>query len=777
MIGARPQTGVQGTVRINTFPLMVQLGTYVETEAERFGEKISIGETSYMDFNPYENADSASRFNGGYGLQKYTDMDDSKAAHHWLKEAADFDGANGYGLMSGLKTTEALTGASDTPILLSEMTTIDTTRRFIAVAGTGIFQRAAAGTWAVVAAGNPLPAAATCAGIFGNILMIGYGAARTAQWTDDLVTLRDLKLGTTPAYAFSFTSDKASAYMAGGTALGPYQGNTVFSSLDGKIFLTLGTSVCPPGQVVTGLAPGGGVAIIFYAWPSGVGMITTSGTAQTLVSFDWPDSQNGSGLGWVMGNPEDPQRGSLVLHFRRDNDPYIFQPGASGESGSAVNIAPWADPAIRPTSGVGVPTAWFGTARWLYYALRNPVDGTVRIVRRDLRSGATSHYWDLGATTCTAIGMTSIFGSQPILLVGSGTNVVTTPLQRSGGSPLTDTACRYEDSAQFDLPDMDMGFPDEPKIEFSVRVEADNLTPSTRSIVIQYASDGDTVFTPLGTADESPVTEILFEPPPSDRRICLRGVCTNGDPTQTMIVNGITLRRSINPALYRVWEFDAFIPAGQGMQGDDLQIPKTLRNALWAARIAGIPVPFVDIQGDTYGARIMHLEFKNVAIALGSPPQEVVHVRLMQVASSIGTTSTLAFTIETSGAAWPLPILLPTVGLAGGDLSSTVTITNSLDHTVYPTWTLSGPVGYVSVQNVGEGYTWAWAGTVGQNDGWVANFNPTKKIVTGTDGTDRGSDVVPASVYWGLVPGPNTVTVTLAGGATGTSLQISWPSG
>ena len=56
MSGPFPLIGKAGTVSLATYPLMVVKGTYVDTEAQRFGDKISIGDIRYADFNPYETA-------------------------------------------------------------------------------------------------------------------------------------------------------------------------------------------------------------------------------------------------------------------------------------------------------------------------------------------------------------------------------------------------------------------------------------------------------------------------------------------------------------------------------------------------------------------------------------------------------------------------------------------------------------------------------------------------------------------------------------------------
>lgn len=794
--GPYSQIGALDHVLLDGHPLMLIASAYNETEAQRFGDKISIGDIRYADFNPYESAEACGRFDGGFGLLRYSDLTDATLAHTYTEECDDVDTANGYAIMSGKRLTETITVPNAhpelwqymDPIFMSEFTTAAGVRKFIAICGYAIFERDAFGTWTQLSTYGGGVGRMTCAGIFGSVLIIGFDWQTPAVWTENLTSFTQIvDNSANPLYVWAVTSDKGNAYI--GAATGAV-GGQIWSSTGGKIYSTTDRiQVAGVTDYITGLAPGGGAATVFFATKNGIGMIDTAGTVRMVVPSDWPRGidnyeqsdytgspfsvVNGSGLGWWLGRGDNPQRGPAVLHFVRDGDPYTFAPGQTGQSGTAQNIAPWAHAQFQPPNQTGIPTAWFGTARYLYYAIRNPFTGDCFLVRQSQQSGATLHYWDLPGRS-RAIAQTDLFG-QPTLFVGCvGTpttaTIVNTPLPSSGSNPLADENCIFIDSGTMVLPRADMGFPDEPKIEYSVRVEADNLSSGVRYLTIDYALDGGS-FVRLGTADQSPVTEILFDAPPSDHYMQVRANFHNLNEKQTMKVYGITLRRSINPTVYKWWEFDAWLPAGSGNYADDLQDAYQLRNSLWLARRNGTPVSYTDIHGDIYDVRIMNVAIKTVALEVGAPPQAVLHLTLLQAPPGGAPFTETLFSQLVAGTSWPLPIPLLGIGLGSSTLDQTLTITNNLSTTSYPRWTIRGPATYVRV-SLGA-LTWTWIGTLAYADTLSLNFDPTKQTVLDSSGADRSSDVVAGSTYWGLAPGANSVSLHLEGGAAPTQVSIT----
>ncbi len=784
-----PLIGTPGIVTLDSHPLMVVKGSYVDTEAQRFGDKISVGDIRYADFSPYETAEAAARWDAGFGLRRYSDLLESQAtqfqtpgqAHRYTLECTDVDTANGYAVLSGKRTLETVTGNTAPFFFMSEYTTADGVTHFIGISGDtnagGVYERSATGVWTATAFNGTH---ITCAAIFGSILMIGFSDFAAAVWTNDLVastTIRDNNGGGSALYAFALTVDKANAYMAGGDAnTKSYQ---IMASVDGKTFTT-GSIVqaSPPGTPIVALAPGGGTATLFYTTKTGLWQLAST-TPQMLVPFDWPHSTNGTGLGWWLGRGDDQQRGPDILHFVRDNDPYTYTPGPTGAAGTATNIAPWSDANFQPPNQTGVPSAWFGTARYLYYAYTNPATGNTFLVRRSLRTGGTTHYWSLINYSCQAIAMTDqTTGNQPILLVGIGNDVWTTTMPRSGAAPENDAACRFTSTGTMQLPQADMGFPDEEKVEYAIHVEADNLQEGIRQIEVQYALDSPEPanFTILGTAFTSPVTRILFDQPnPTDLHMHVRLVFTNADDTQTIRLNGLTMRRSINPLLYRWWEFDCFVPAGEGSYADDLQNPKTLRDTLWSARVAGIPVVFTDEQGDRFYTRIMKLEFKTVQVQVAGPPQEICHVTLLQAPQAHPFTTDFQFITLAAGGPWPLPVPLlfvgsPPYGLGSSTLIDSMTVTNSTSTVSYPLVTVLGPATYVQLTN--GSLTWTWSGDLAYADSMTANFDPTKRKVVNSEGISYSSGVAAGSTWWGVSPGDNVLGLHLEGGAPRTQVII-----
>src|SRR5207244_13114822 len=123
--------------------------------------------------------------------------------------------------------------------------------------------RTSNGTW--TDSGYTLAASAVqgAVGVFGGQLIVGYGSSATAQATtslDGVVALTNVTNGTNNLYVFAFTADRASMYIAGGTA-----------STNSKLVQSGTTTVnfaspftCGGADsAITALTPGGGIALVF----------------------------------------------------------------------------------------------------------------------------------------------------------------------------------------------------------------------------------------------------------------------------------------------------------------------------------------------------------------------------------------------------------------------------------------------------------------------------------------------------------------------------------
>lgn len=241
--------------------------------------------------------------------------------------------------------------------------------------------------------------------------------------------------------------------------------------------------------------------------------------------------------------------------------------------------------------------AWAATAAWdLQFTLYTRSQrSTSYLLARDALTGDTHPLAGLGVNSCDAMGITSLFGANPLLFVGRGTSVVSFILPLDGEQPLDDPACRFSTHGTTDLPEIELGFPDEPKILFSVRIVAQNVKPGQRSVGISYALDGAATFTDLGRITQEPSLTMTFRSNVGARRIKLRLTLDTDDISETPEVLGLSLRVSLNPQFYRIWEFKTYVPAGVQPSGaEDLQNPHAIIEGFWEAFGAGVPVAFVD---------------------------------------------------------------------------------------------------------------------------------------------------------------------------------------
>lgn len=634
MLSASVVEGLQGgNVILDGVALSLVPGSYAVEDADRFGQKISVGSLKYADFNPYENAHSQSSFTGGYGLRRFADVENEDALSAYYYRNNRVETAYGPAFIGSLIANET-TGLVAPAVWMGEFTTAAGVTRFVAVGGTKIVYRnagAPSGTWTDT--GLVLSAAAKkgAVGVFGNRLVIGHGALATAQYTTDLATLNNVQ-DTTPAnlYVFAFSADHAAAYIAGGPAV--TDTTKVTSSSDGGTGYSTKPTQC--GNIdspITALAPGGGIVAVYVGKTKELGQIAGS-QYQTLVPYDSALSTNSVGMHWWMGRGGDEQRGPIMLVFPRDHSTWIYQP-SSDSAGQAFNISPWAQPGLRPdVLDMGITKAIQGTARWLYMALQD-TSGNSFLVRRDAISGA-NHLFGTKLTGGTdAMGITSVPYANPILFVGWGNDVGAIVLPLDGEDPRDDPNTVFETSGDLSTAEIDLGFPDEDKLWISVRVSTDDADANA-TILVAYSLDGGGEVT-LGTVTASPVQTLLFPTNTHARRCRLRFYFDDGFATfrPSVILNGYSIRTSIIPLLYRIWTFQCPLPGDVQESGtEDVQDPyDSLLNHFWKAMQNGTVLNFTDRWMDAQLVRVLHMKEAEILAEPDKTPQTVVEFRLLEV--------------------------------------------------------------------------------------------------------------------------------------------------
>jgi len=162
---------------------------------------------------------------------------------------------------------------------------------------------------------------------WGGELIIGEGSAATAQYLtglDGVVAFGDVKdTGSNKLYIFAATSDRASAYIAGGSA--STNTNTILSAAvtaatPAQSFgLAASAVTCgSTDKPITSIAPGGlvsigsqGQALLFVCSNKELGVIAeiqASGSSTPtaiygqIIPFDSSLSTNGRGMRWVQGS-------------------------------------------------------------------------------------------------------------------------------------------------------------------------------------------------------------------------------------------------------------------------------------------------------------------------------------------------------------------------------------------------------------------------------------------------------------------------------------------
>jgi hypothetical protein len=117
-----PRHGSAGDVTVDKLPVRLlvdengDLVQYEENDPERFADKMSLGDPRYGDFNPYETPFAIGHFDGGYGLDRFSDLNSLDLGIGVNKETPGVDCRFGPVFLAPLLTIETMSGATQTPV-------------------------------------------------------------------------------------------------------------------------------------------------------------------------------------------------------------------------------------------------------------------------------------------------------------------------------------------------------------------------------------------------------------------------------------------------------------------------------------------------------------------------------------------------------------------------------------------------------------------------------------------------------------------------------------
>ncbi len=642
-----------GYVVLHGYGLQLKEGTYHVETAPRFGEKIAQGTLKYADFNPYESGFAVDHLSStGYGLNRYADLADETPALGYYKVSDNVDPRwPGWVILSPAIRTDSLPwneGAGDVPsaIVWFGWWNKGGTLTFTAVGGNVVFTANAGITsWTrLVQLGGT--ARVNAIGVVAGNLVVGYGEGRTAQYVDGGGAIHDVT-NTTPAaiYVFALTVDHAAAYVAGGTAA--TNTTTIHSSLlDPTMFtitadVTCGTSDFP----IVSLAPGGGIALLFVGKTDELGQVSNTATPQyqSLVPFDSQTTANNRVFRWYLGAGGDEQRGPTNLFFSRDIGLWNYQPSTQ-DSGVASNVSPWALDAINPLTAWGGFQAVQGTSRWLFATITSATDASNYVLARDSRTGA----WHtlihqassgIGAALAYADNVNRLFWSGG----GSSPGVYSAYLGPGSGFPPGNSSYTYASTGTIDLPDIDLGFPDEMKTWFSVHIVADGITAG-QTIAVSYGLDGAPPTSPLGTVNNTNIVNgsasLLFFNIPNalvtqGKRLSLRLTLATTNTSLSPQLRAVVVHATLVTQLYRIWTFTAVLPGGSSqLLTQDSTNPYTILGQLWTDTASGAPVAFIDRWNDSWVVRVLSSGEDGLPNEVNSSFMAEVPIRLLQVPAS-----------------------------------------------------------------------------------------------------------------------------------------------
>jgi phage-related protein len=130
----------------------------------------------------------------------------------------------------------------------------------------------------------------------------------------------------------------------------------------------------------------------------------------------------------------------------------------------------------------------------------------------------------------------------------------------------------------------------------------------------------------------------------------------------------------------------------------------------------------------------------------------------------------LVATVGSSSAKWfPfLPLVLGPI-----DVFATPTITNTGDVEAWPVITAVGPGTDLTLTNLTTGLAWQLTGDIAAGAQLVVDHRPGRKTAR-LDGVNVFGRLSDTSMLWSLVPGPNRLSISFAGGTSASSVTFAW---
>jgi hypothetical protein len=133
--------------------------------------------------------------------------------------------------------------------------------------------------------------------------------------------------------------------------------------------------------------------------------------------------------------------------------------------------------------------------------------------------------------------------------------------------------------------------------------------------------------------------------------------------------------------------------------------------------------------------------------------------------------SSLEFSgLAPSGTFFPFfPLTLGSDTLSGG-----ATVDNSGDVDAWPVWTIQGPGGPLTLTNETTGKALTLDTVLTGVQSVTIDTRPGEKTITRDDGTNLYPDLHTGSSLWPLVPGENTVDLSMTGATSATTVSLSF---